>query len=54
MTITVEPIVMSGAKDLVILEDGWSAASVDEKWSAQYEHTILVTPQGREILTILS
>jgi methionyl aminopeptidase len=51
MTLTVEPILMAGEIDLVILKDGWSAASVDGRWSAQYEHTILVNHSGREILT---
>nr|XP_033800846.1 methionine aminopeptidase 1D, mitochondrial isoform X2 [Geotrypetes seraphini] len=54
MAFTIEPIIMEGSPEFKILEDGWSAVSVDAKRSAQFEHTIVITPGGAEILTKLS
>lgn len=51
MTFTVEPIVAQGKEAVVILDDGWTAIMVDNSRAAQFEHTILVTEQGHEILT---
>lgn len=51
MIFTVEPMVNMGRHDVVILDDGWTAVTVDGSLSAQFEHTILVTDQGCEILT---
>jgi len=39
-------------KDGKLLKDGWTVVTRDKKWSAQFEHTILVTPEGHEILTL--
>ncbi|XP_005188974.3 methionine aminopeptidase 1D, mitochondrial [Musca domestica] len=51
MTFTIEPILTLGGPDIEIQEDGWTAMSVDGARSAQFEHTILVTDDGCEILT---
>ncbi|KAF2366903.1 Peptidase M24A methionine aminopeptidase subfamily 1 [Trinorchestia longiramus] len=51
MTFTVEPILSQSAKGVVILEDGWTAMSLDEARAAQFEHTVLITEHGHEILT---
>ncbi|XP_063284713.1 methionine aminopeptidase 1D, mitochondrial [Pelobates fuscus] len=51
MAFTVEPIIMEGSANFKILKDKWTAISLDNKRSAQFEHTILITPEGVEILT---
>lgn len=53
MVFTVEPMICSKKPDAVILEDGWTAVTKDGGLSAQYEHTILVTTTGYEILTLV-
>jgi methionyl aminopeptidase len=54
MTFTIEPMINLGQKEGKVLKDGWTVVTKDKKWSAQFEHTILVTPTGHEILTIRS
>jgi len=51
MTLAIEPIVNAGSKRTRILSDRWTAVTVDNKLSAQFEHTVLVTSDGYEILT---
>nr|XP_016923764.1 methionine aminopeptidase 1D, mitochondrial [Drosophila suzukii] len=51
MTFTIEPILSLGGPDIGVLEDGWTAISLDGARSAQFEHTILITETGTEILT---
>ena len=51
MTFTIEPMINMGKPDLRILEDNWTAVTQDGAISAQYEHTILVTDDGHEVLT---
>lgn len=52
MTITIEPMVnMGGWKVNTSEEDGWTVATEDGSWSAQYEHTIAITNDGPKILT---
>ncbi|XP_018091394.1 methionine aminopeptidase 1D, mitochondrial isoform X4 [Xenopus laevis] len=53
MAFTIEPIIMEGSPDFKILKDKWTAVSVDNKRSAQCEHTIVITSGGAEILTKL-
>lgn len=52
MTFTIEPMINLGVKEGKLLKDGWTVVTRDKKWSAQFEHTILVTPEGHEILTL--
>lgn len=52
MTFTIEPMINLGTKDCKVLKDGWTVVTRDKKWSAQFEHTILVTESGHEILTL--
>jgi methionyl aminopeptidase len=52
MTFTIEPMINMGTKDCDVLADGWTAVTQDRKWSAQTEHTILVTDHGYEVLTL--
>ncbi|MBW2240474.1 MAG: type I methionyl aminopeptidase [Deltaproteobacteria bacterium] len=51
MTFTIEPMINLGHWKTDILDDGWTAVTVDGKLSAQWEHTILVTEDGVEVLT---
>jgi len=52
MIITIEPMINLGKKDVKVLADGWTAVTKDRSLSAQFEHTILVTTDGYEILTL--
>jgi methionyl aminopeptidase len=52
MTFTVEPMINLGHWKTQILEDGWTAVTVDGTLSAQFEHTCLVTEDGVEVLTL--
>lgn len=51
MTFTIEPIVAQGKEEVLLLEDGWTAVMLDNGRAAQFEHTVLVTDTGHEILT---
>ncbi|MGB5896958.1 MAG: type I methionyl aminopeptidase [Geitlerinemataceae cyanobacterium] len=51
MTLAIEPIVNAGSKHTRTLADKWTVLTVDNSLSAQYEHTVLVTESGYEILT---
>jgi methionyl aminopeptidase len=51
MTFTIEPIVTIGTPEIAVLDDGWTAVTVDGSPSAQFEHTVLVTADGCEVLT---
>ena len=51
MTFTVEPMVNAGKADVDSLDDGWTVVTVDGSLSAQWEHMIVVTKTGAEILT---
>lgn len=51
MTLAIEPIVNAGSKVTRILPDKWTVVTVDRSLSAQFEHTVLVTDNGYEILT---
>ena len=52
MTFTIEPMINLGTKYTDLQKDGWTVLTKDRKWSAQFEHTILVTSTGHEILTL--
>lgn len=52
MTFTIEPILCVGKNSFKVLSDQWTAVTKDNSRSAQFEHTILITPKGCEILTI--
>jgi methionyl aminopeptidase len=51
MTFTIEPMINTGGWEVEILDDDWTAVTRDGSLSAQFEHTILVTDSGAEILT---
>jgi methionyl aminopeptidase len=52
MTFTIEPMITLGGFDHRVWDDGWTAVTVDGSRTAQFEHTILVTDDGVEILTV--
>ncbi|MBN8445130.1 MAG: type I methionyl aminopeptidase [Gammaproteobacteria bacterium] len=54
MCITIEPMVNAGDRHSKLLKDGWTVVTKDRSLSAQFEHTILVTDTGCEILTLRS
>ncbi len=54
MTFTIEPMVNQGTHRTKIKEDGWTVVTQDKKLSAQWEHTVLVTDTGFEVLTLRS
>lgn len=51
MVFAVEPMLNLGSRDVCMLDDGWTIVTYDEKPSAHFEHTVLVTKDGYEILT---
>ena len=52
MIFTIEPMVNAGKKEIRTMKDGWTVKTKDRSLSAQYEHTIVVTDNGCEILTL--
>lgn len=52
MIITIEPMINLGKRHVKVLSDGWTAVTKDRSLSAQWEHTVLVTSSGYEILTL--
>jgi len=52
MTFTIEPMINAGKKDIRQLADGWTIVTKDHSLSAQWEHTVLVTETGYEVLTL--
>lgn len=52
MVFTIEPMINSGKRQVKILPDGWTAVTKDHSLSAQWEHTVLVTDSGYEVLTL--
>ena len=54
MTFTIEPMINAGKRHVKILPDHWTVVTKDHKLSAQWEHTILVTGTGAEVLTLRS
>jgi methionyl aminopeptidase len=54
MTFTIEPMINAGKKEVKLLPDNWTVVTRDHSLSAQWEHTVLVTETGYEILTKLS
>jgi methionyl aminopeptidase len=52
MTFTIEPMINAGKRHTKLLPDGWTVVTKDHSLSAQWEHTILVTEDGYEVLTL--
>jgi len=54
MVLAIEPMVNAGKAAVKVLSDGWTAVTVDRSLSAHFEHTVVVTREGAEILTLLT
>jgi methionyl aminopeptidase len=52
MIFTIEPMINAGRPEVRQLADGWTVVTKDHSLSAQWEHTVLVTPTGYEVLTV--
>ena len=52
MTLAIEPMVNVGGSEVKTLPDGWTVLTKDGSLSAHFEHTIVITPDGREVLTV--
>ncbi|QPK78410.1 type I methionyl aminopeptidase [Corynebacterium lizhenjunii] len=52
MTLTIEPMINLGDLDYEIWDNGWTVQNTDGKFSAQFEHTLVITEDGAEILTL--
>lgn len=52
MTLTIEPMINLGGLDYRIWNDGWTVQNTDFKFTAQFEHTLVITDDGNEILSI--
>jgi len=52
MTFTIEPMVNAGRRHVKVLPDGWTVVTKDHSLTAQWEHTVLVTGDGVEVLTL--
>ncbi|WP_344678432.1 type I methionyl aminopeptidase [Saccharopolyspora taberi] len=51
MTFTIEPMITLGTHEYDMWDDGWTVTTRDKSWTAQFEHTIVITEDGNEILT---
>jgi methionyl aminopeptidase len=51
MTFTIEPMINAGKRFVTLMPDGWTVVTKDRSLSAQWEHTVLVTASGHEVLT---
>lgn len=52
MAFTIEPMINAGRRDIRVLGDGWTIVTADHSLSAQWEHTVIVTADGFEVLTL--
>lgn len=52
MTLTIEPMFNLGSLDYTIWDDDWTVQNTDHKWTAQWEHTMVVTEDGVDVLTL--
>jgi methionyl aminopeptidase len=52
MTFTIEPMLTLGTHEYRMWRDGWTAVTADGSWTAQFEHTLVVTDDGAELLTL--
>jgi len=53
MVLAIEPMINAGGSEIIIRENGWTAATKDGKLSAHFEHTVALTEKGPEILSAL-
>jgi methionyl aminopeptidase len=53
MTIAIEPMVTLGTERVTVAPDGWTILTADGKWAAHFEHTVLITEDSAEVLTVV-
>ena len=53
MTLAIEPMVNAGGYDVKVLPDGWTVLTKDGSLSAHFEHTVVITPDGPKIMTLI-
>jgi len=53
MTVAIEPMATLGTYNVYVAQDGWTVLTSDKSWAAHFEHTVLITDHGSEILTRL-
>lgn len=53
MTLAIEPMVNAGTHEVITLSDGWTVVTADGKPSAHFEHTVAITEEGPDVLTLL-
>ncbi len=53
MTLAIEPMVNAGGFDVKVLPDGWTVLTKDGSLSAHFEHTVVITPDGPKIMTVI-
>jgi methionyl aminopeptidase len=53
LALAVEPMITMGGKESLVLEDDWTVVTADHSWSAHFEHTFTLTPEGAWVLTAL-
>ena len=53
MTLAIEPMLSAGDWEVDVLDDGWTTVSRDGSLTSHYENSILITPTGYEVLTML-
>ena len=53
MVLAIEPMINAGSHEVKVLSDGWTAVTTDHSLSAHFEHTVAITPNGPEILTMI-
>ena len=51
LALAIEPMVMLGGPDTVLLDDDWTVVTADGSWAAHFEHTVAITPEGPWVLT---
>lgn len=51
MVLAIEPQVNIGTREIVVLDDHWTAVTRDGKWSSHFEHTVAITPDGPDVIT---
>jgi methionyl aminopeptidase len=51
MALAIEPMVLLGSPQTVLLDDGWTVVTADGSWAAHFEHTVAITPDGPRVLT---
>lgn len=52
MIFTIEPILVENDNEIAVWPDKWSAVTVDGGWGSQFEHEVLITSNGYEVLTV--